>query len=121
MGKLWISVYFRKSWHLVSLAVEAEGRVAVCLQHHQLSALAKQGRWLNRSYSLPAVLLESKAPLPSLPADVLLGGQAAVAESPPVRPPQGWHLLCSCSPRAEAESLLCRLQRIILSPCLQLH
>lgn len=38
--------------------------------------------WLNYSYSLPAALLENKTPLPSLPDDVSLGGQVAVA---PVR------------------------------------
>lgn len=77
--KQWILVYLGKRWHLVSLAMQAKGRVAKRLQQHQLPALAKQGMWLNCSYFLPAALLEGKTLLPSLPADVLLGGQIAMA------------------------------------------
>lgn len=77
--KQWILVYLRIRWCLVSLAMQTKGWVAECLQQHKLPVLANQGIWLNYSYSFPAALLESKTLLPSLPAEVPLGGQVAVA------------------------------------------
>lgn len=71
-----------------------KGQVDERLQQHQLPAVAKQGTWLNCSYSLLAALRESKTPLPSLLAGVPLGGQVALAPdsaAPPVSPCWGRH------------------------------
>lgn len=68
-GKRWSNTVF---WFIlgkggfVSLAVQAKGLVAECLQQHQLPVLSKQGMWLDYSYSSLATILESKTSLPAV-------------------------------------------------------